>query len=70
MARPACEIVARIQAGYRLIGEDDPARARAVADDVRLGNLYADTIKACEVRAAQNGKEQRCSLTVKAMTRR
>ena len=60
----------RIQAGYMLIGEDDPVRARTVADDVRLGNLYVDTLKTCEAKAAASGKEQRCSLTVKAMTER
>ena len=53
-----------VQAGYKLIGRNDPSIIAVVGEDIRLGNAYADELHKCEAAAAQTGKEQRCALDV------
>lgn len=53
-----------VQAGYKLIGRNDPSIIAVVGEDIRLGNAYADELHKCEAAAAQTGKEQRCAFGV------
>jgi hypothetical protein len=53
-----------LQAGYKLIDENNPGLAATLNEDIRLGNIYADELHKCETAAAQAGKEQRCTLGV------
>ena len=53
-----------VQAGYKLIGRNDPSIIAVVGEDIRLGNAYADELHKCEAAAVQTGKEQRCTLDV------
>ena len=53
-----------VQAGYKLIGRNDPSIIAVVGEDIRLGNAYADELHKCEAAAVQTGKEQRCAFDV------
>jgi hypothetical protein len=59
-----------VQAGYKLIGRNDPSVIAVVGEDIRLGNAYADELYKCEAAAAQAGKEQRCIFNVQPPPRR
>jgi hypothetical protein len=54
-----------LEAGYKLIGRNNPGIVAALNEDIRLGNAYADELHKCEAAAAQAGKEQRCAVSVK-----
>lgn len=58
-----------LQAGYKLIDENNPGLAATLNEDIRLGNAYADELHKCEAAAAQAGKEQRCTLGVQPASR-
>jgi uncharacterized protein DUF6118 len=53
-----------VQAGYKLIGRNDPSAVAVVGEYIRLGNAYAGELHKCEATAAQAGKEQRCTFGV------
>ena len=59
-----------VQAGYKLIGRNDPSIIAVVGEDIRLGNAYAGELHKCEEAAAQAGKEQRCIFGVQPPPRR
>ena len=54
----------KLQAGYKLIDRNNPGLAAAVNEDIRLGNAYAGALHKCEVKAAQIGKVERCTIDV------
>ena len=53
-----------LQAGYRLIDQNNPGLAAAVNDDIRLGNAYAGMLHKCEAEAEKSGRMDRCALEV------
>jgi hypothetical protein len=53
-----------VQAGYKLIGRNEPSAITVVGEYIRLGNAYAGELYKCEATAAQAGKEQRCTFGV------
>jgi Family of unknown function (DUF6118) len=53
-----------VQAGYKLIGRNDPSAITVVGEYIRLGNAYAGELYKCEATSAQIGKEQRCAFGV------
>jgi hypothetical protein len=59
-----------VQAGYKLIGRNDPSAIAVVGAYIRLGNAYAGELYKCEATAVQAGKEQRCIFGVQPPPRR
>jgi hypothetical protein len=53
-----------LQAGCKLIDENDPGLAATLNEDIRLDHAYVGELRKCEAAAAQAGKEQRRTLGV------